>query len=278
MHNTVVDARTLVSHLGDSDWVVLDCRFDLTQPEAGRERYLAGHVPGAVYAHLNEDLSGPPLTHRGRHPVPLPEALRRTFGRWGVTAGRQVVVYDDAGGSIAARAWWLLRYMGHDAVAVLDGGWQAWLEAGGALERQDVTPTPAQFRGEPRQEWLVGIADVEAAPLLVDARDPPRYRGELEPFDPQAGHIPGARNRCWRANLGATGRFLTPEVLRAAFLELLGAVTPSALVSYCGSGVTGCHNLLAMAHAGLPVGRLYGGSWSEWSSTPGRPVATGEEP
>lgn len=275
MHGTLVDVETLRSHLLDRDWVVLDCRFDLAQPEAGFERYRASHVPGALYVHLDRDLSGPPVTNRGRHPLPVPETLSATFGRCGIDARSQVVAYDDAGGCMAARAWWLLRYMGHDAVALLDGGWQAWVEGGGALEAGVVTRTPARFTGQPRQEWVVPIGAVERAALLVDARDPARFRGEHEPLDPRAGHIPGAVNRFWRANLGANGLFRPRDELRRELLELFGPVPASEVVSYCGSGVTACHNLLAMAHAGLSAGKLYAGSWSEWSSSPDRPLASG---
>lgn len=275
MHRTLIEVSQLVSLLGQPDLRLLDCRYELTQPGAGRARYEAGHLPGALYADLHHDLSGPPVTNRGRHPLPLPEALRATFGRWGIGPRTQVVVYDDSGGCFAARAWWLLGYMGHEAVAVLNGGWQAWLAATGPLSDAPASVDPVHFQGAPHPERVVGIDEVEGAPRLVDAREGPRFRGEFEPLDPKAGHIPGAVNRFWKDNLDASGCFLAPRALRSAFEALLGDVPPGGLVSYCGSGVTACHNLLAMAHAGLPAGRLYGGSWSEWSGTPGRPVATG---
>ncbi len=275
MHSTLVDAATLRAHLGDPAWIVVDCRFDLAAPEAGQRDWLAGHVPGARYAHLDRDLSGPPRTDHGRHPLPAPEALVATFGRLGIGPGTQVVACDTAGGMFAARLWWLLRYMGHDAVAVLDGGWQAWLAAGGPVETGAVEPRAARFTGTPRGEWLVTLEEVGEAPLLVDARDPARFRGEVEPLDPVAGHIPGARNRHCRTNLDAGMHFRPPAELRGEFTTLLGAVPAGDAVFYCGSGVTACHNLLALAHAGLPPGRLYAGSWSEWCRDPARPVATG---
>lgn len=278
-HRTLIDARTLHERLGDPNWRVVDCRFDLQDPEAGRRAYREGHIPGAVYAHLDEDLSGPPVTDHGRHPLPTPANLCTVFGRLGITERTQVVGYDAAGGALAAaRLWWLLRYMGHDAVAVLDGGWQAWQAAGLETSPGEEGVPWVEFRGEPRTEWLVTVDRVPAAGLLVDARDPVRYRGESEPIDPVAGHIPGAVNHFWQQNLDETGRFLAPEALAQRFAQTLGEHAPEEAVFYCGSGVTACHDLLAQAHAGLPVGRLYAGSWSDWCRVPERPIATGPEP
>jgi thiosulfate/3-mercaptopyruvate sulfurtransferase len=278
MYGTLIDVQTLAAHLDDPDWVVIDCRYDLTDPDRGRGAYCAGHIPGALYADLGRDLSGPPHTDRGRHPLPAPSALAATFSRLGIAAGVQVVAYDAAGGTIAARLWWLLRYLGHDRVAVLDGGLPAWQEAGLAI-RAGVESRPArEFHGEPRRDRLVTLDAVAGAAMLIDARDPVRYRGEQEPLDPVAGHIPGARNYFCKLNLAADGRFLPAGEIRMQLLEVLRGATPGSAVFYCGSGVTACHDLLALAHAGLGEGRLYAGSWSEWCRTPGNPVAVGPEP
>ena len=274
---TLIAVADLAPRLGDPGWVVVDTRFDLTDVGAGRADYLAGHVPGALYAHLDLDLSGAPLTDHGRHPLPGAEALVATFSRLGVGPGVQVVAYDRAEGATAARLWWLLRYMGHEAVAVLDGGFRAWTEAGLPVDGGAVHREPRGFRGEPRSEWLVTVESVPGAVRLIDARDPKRYRGEHEPIDPVAGHVPGAANHCFMRNVDEAGRFLAPEVLARQLAESFGAAAPEETVHYCGSGVTACHNLLAMAHAGMAPGRLYAGSWSEWCADPSRPVATGED-
>ncbi|MCC7410314.1 MAG: sulfurtransferase [Gammaproteobacteria bacterium] len=278
MHTTLIDCATLAAALGRPDWVVVDCRFDLAQPEAGRRGYLAGHVPGAVYTHLDHDLSGPRGPASGRHPLPSPPALAQTFGRLGIGPGVQVVACDAGGGLFAGRLWWLLRYMDHAAVAVLDGGWPAWRAAGGSVQTGEVQPVARRFEGEPQADRVVTVDQVLAAPLLVDARDPARYRGEHEPLDPVAGHIPGARNRYCRDNLGADGRFLPAATLREHYLQLLGDTPVHEVVFYCGSGVTACHDLLALAHAGLGDARLYAGSWSEWCRDPTRPIAVGPAP
>ena len=275
-YTTLIDANTLAALHGA---VIVDCRFNLMDTARGEAAYVAGHIPGAVYAHLDRDLSNPPATDHGRHPLPPPARLCEVFGKLGIGNGVQVVAYDDASGMMAARLWWMLRYMGHDTVAVLDGGLAAWTTAGRPLETGTVTPVPAPFTGTPRRERLVVLADIEAAasPLaLTDARDPARYRGEVEPIDKRAGHIPGARNHVWQKNLDQTGRFLDPPALREAFLSSLGTLPGSTTVHYCGSGVTACHNVLAQVHAGLPEPRLYCGSWSEWSRDPQRPAATGD--
>lgn len=276
--NTVISVDDVFRRLGDAECVIVDCRYNLMEPEAGRRAYLLSHVPGARYAHLHDDLSGEPLTDHGRHPLPSPEALTRLFGRLGIDEGAQVVVYDDADAGIAARLWWLLRYMGHGSVAVMDGGFRAWNSAGLPLESGPVEVVPKIFRGEPRREWVVTVGEVPGEKCLVDARAGPRYRGEEEPLDPVAGHIPGARSHPYRDNVQADGRFRSPQELKNQFEKTLGAHAPETAVYYCGSGVTACQLLLAAAHAGLPPGRLYAGSWSEWSSDPGRPVASGPEP
>jgi thiosulfate/3-mercaptopyruvate sulfurtransferase len=287
MWDTVVRCAEVQALLDDPvatpGLVLVDCRADLKDHSAGARAYAEGHIPGAVFAALEGDLSGPPVTDRGRHPLPTPAALAALFGRLGIDAGRQVVAYDDLGGAFAARLWWMLRYLGHHAVAVLEGGWPAWLAAGGPVETHPIHPVArppvAQFSGTPATGRLATLAEVLAAPLLVDARDPARYRGDEEPLDPRAGHIPGARNHFFRRNLDEEGLFLPPERLREAFRESLGGgeITEDTIF-YCGSGVTACQNILAAVRAGLPEPRLYAGSWSEWSRTPDLPVATGPTP
>lgn len=275
MYRVLIEANELYPHLEDSKWRVVDCRFELRAPEAGRDAWLGEHIPRAAYADLERDLSDMSRTGRGRHPLPGGAALCRTFGRLGIGQDTQVVAYDSADGSIAARLWWLLRYMGHEAVAVLDGGWQAWCAADYPRSSGEEHPPAAVFRGSPREDRVVASEDVLRAPCVVDARDPRRYRGEAEPLDPVAGHIPGAINAPFRDNVAADGRFLSAARLRERFASLLGDCPSSDAVFYCGSGVTACHNLLALARAGMTEGRLYAGSWSEWCSERSRPVARG---
>ena len=279
-YTTVVPAAELAEHLDDPAWVIVDCRFDLLDTDAGERRYGESRIPGALYAHLDRDLSGPRQASGagGRHPLPAPADLTRTFGRWSIGRDVQVVAYDDQSGHYAARLWWLLRFMGHDAVAVLDGGWPAWLAAGLPVESGEVTerdvPAERLYEGGPRFERLVALDEIAAAPLLVDGRAPERFRGETEPLDPVAGHIPGAVNRPYTVNWDAAGQWRPQEALLAEFIELLGDTPAEEAVFYCGSGVSACVNLLALVRAGLPEGRLYVGSWSEWSRL-GRPVARG---
>lgn len=273
---TVIDPEGLVAHLGEADWRVIDCRFDLMDTDAGERRYREAHIPGAIYAHLDRDLSGPkdPAGPGGRHPLPTPAEMTRLFGRLGIDGRTQVVAYDDQSGHYAARLWWMLQLMGHRAAAVLDGGWPAWLDAGLPIRTgEEGAPAERLFVGAPRMDRLATGDEAAGAPLLVDARAPERFRGEVEPLDPMAGHIPGATNRPYTANWTADGRWRSQEALLADFLDLLGDTPAEVAVFYCGSGVSACVNLLAMARAGLPEGRLYVGSWSEWSRL-GRPVAT----
>ena len=280
-HTTLIDAAALAAL---EQPVIVDCRFDLKDPARGEAAYAEGHIPGALYAHLDRDLSNPATTDHGRHPLPPPARLNEVFGRLGITPGVQVVAYDDTGGMIAARLWWMLRYMGHEAVAVLDGGFQAWTAAGLPLEAGLVSVTPRIYPGRPKPERLVLLDEVLAATAirpsitfeLLDARDPARYRGEVEPLDARAGHIPGAHNHCFQKNLDRHGRFLPIQGLREAFVGSLGTLPSETTVHYCGSGVSACHNVLAQVHAGLPEPRLYCGSWSEWSRDVQRPAATGE--
>ncbi len=278
MYKTLIETAVLAKHLHDPNWVIVDCRFSLADTEAGERAYQEAHIPGAVYAHLDRDLSGPPTTDNGRHPLPTPAALTTLFGRLGIDRQKQVIAYDDTNGMIAARLWWMLRYMGHEAVAVLDGGWQAWVAASLPVRSGAETNPATLFVGSPKTEWLVRLTDVPHVSLLIDARDPARYRGELETIDPKAGHIPGAVNYFYQENWGENGRYLPPEEIRRRLQAVIGNHQPEEVVFYCGSGVSACVNLLAMEHAGLGNGRLYVGSWSEWCRDPSRPIATGNTP
>jgi thiosulfate/3-mercaptopyruvate sulfurtransferase len=278
----LIGAEELAARLPDGALAV-DCRFDLADPARGERDYAEGHVPGAVYAHLDRDLSD--LTRQaeglGRHPLPLEQAFSERLARWGWRPGLLLVAYDGAGGALAAaRLWWLLRLAGVAGAAVLDGGWPAWLAAGLPVSREAPVrePTAVSLRFDAAQ--LAGHEEAQAAGgdpgrLLLDARAAPRYRGEVEPIDPVGGHVPGARNRPFSDNLGAGGRFKDAAALRAEFLALLAGRPPQAVVHMCGSGVTACHNLLAMEAAGLSGSRLYAPSWSGWLGDPARPVAKG---
>jgi len=271
---TLISAEDLHAQLGQPGWVVLDCRFDLASPSrVAREVYPAGHIPGAHYADLERDLSGPTTGRNGRHPLPSPSQLVERFSAWGIAPESQVVVYDDNSG-YAARAWWSLRYMGHSAAAVLDGGLAAWIDQGYPLAEGAEQPAPGGFRGAPHPEMGVPTVAVLTAPRLIDARAPERFRGEIEPIDRVPGHIPGARNYPWATSLGDDGRHLAPDELRRRLLATLDGVAPSQAAAYCGSGVTACNILLAMEHAGILGVRLYPGSWSEWCSDPSRPIET----
>lgn len=280
-YTTLIGTDDLAAHLDDPRWVVVDCRFTLGQPQRGRDDYRQAHIPGAVYAHLDQDLSGPVVPGQtGRHPLPDVDTAARTLGGWGIDGLTQVVAYDDSGGSMAARLWWMLRWLGHSSVAVLDGGWQRWRDTGGAASAGVETRAPAQFTPQPRPELLVDAARVldllhNPAFRIIDSRSAERYRGEVEPIDPVAGHIPGAVSGPSTAVLATDGRFLPPETLAAHFQTLLGPVAPEQAVFYCGSGVTAAHNMLALAHAGLGDALLYAGSWSDWITDPQRPVAKG---
>lgn len=279
---TLIDARTLEGLLGRQDIAVIDCRFQLNDPGWGRQEYLRAHVPGAVYADLDVDLSGVKTGFNGRHPIPDAGALNRTLGRLGVSRDVQVVAYDQDSAMYASRLWWLLRWMGHASVAVLDGGFSGWLGAQGPTRSGDEPSTPRVFDGHPNPAMLATLEDViemvggRRTALLLDARAPERFRGDVETIDKAAGHIPGARNHFFKDNLDEAGRFRTTAELRANLSKSLDTIPPDRAVVYCGSGVTACHNLLAMEHAGLGGARLYPGSWSEWSSDPQRPTATGE--
>ncbi|HMK85334.1 MAG TPA: sulfurtransferase [Steroidobacteraceae bacterium] len=287
--NSLVDVAALEALIGSA--VILDCRFDLTSPDAGRQAYLREHIPTARYVDLNRDLSGPVTPSSGRHPLPPPERLAARLHELGVGPDTQVVAYDEMNGSIAARAWWLLRWLGHSPVAVLDGGLKGWIAAGGALESGEApqiasasgasaSSAPALLVSQPDPSAVVTTAELIRARedprrRLVDARAAERFAGTVEPLDPVAGHIPGAINHPYTANLHADGRFLAPAELRRRWLELLAGSTPAEVIAMCGSGVTACHNLLALELAGLAGAKLYAGSWSEWIRDPGRPVERG---
>ena len=273
----LIDCAELAAILAQPELVVIDCRFDLADGAAGYAAYLEAHIPRAHYAHLDRDLSGPPHTDHGRHPLPSPARMAAVFSALGISAVSYVVAYDDGGGMIAARLWWMLRYLGHTNVALLDGGWQAWLSSGSAIANGNVPPRPGNFIGTPRRDRLVTLDQVATPSRLVDARAPARFRGEIEPLDPHAGHIPGARNHCWQKNLEPNGQFAPPATLAHNLERSLGILPDAATVHYCGSGVSACHNVFAQVLAGLPEPRLYCGSWSEWCSDSRRPRASGEE-
>ncbi|MDQ2703118.1 MAG: sulfurtransferase [Pseudomonadota bacterium] len=280
---TLVRAEDLAAALGGADpgasgLVVVDCRFSLADTAAGERDYLQAHIPGAVYAHLDRDLSDHRKQGQGRHPWPDAADFTARLGAWGIDPGTQVVAYDEADGSHAARFWFLLRALGHTRVAVLDGGLARWKALG--LPLDDAQPSPratryeAGFDGSRLLDAGQVQARLEAGDALLDARGAPRFRGEVEPLDRVAGHVPGARNRPFADNM-ADGRFKPAAQLAAEFREVLGASDPAHAIAMCGSGVTACHLILAMEHAGLPGAKLFTGSWSGWIEDPARPIATG---
>jgi thiosulfate/3-mercaptopyruvate sulfurtransferase len=277
---TLIDSESLAARLGDAQLRIFDCRFALNDTGAGESAWRESHLPGAQYAHLDRDLSGPHAPGAGRHPWPEADAFGAWLGRCGVTPDMQVVAYDAGDGAFAARLWWLLRTFGHRGVAVLDGGWARWR----ALDLPVAAATPAfpstVYHGAFGASALSSAAGIPArlaaGDLLIDARAAERFRGEVEPIDRIAGHVPGATNRPYAANL-RDGRFKPASELADEFAALLDGRAPSQVVAMCGSGVTACHHLLAMAHAGLPGARLFAGSWSGWIEDPSRPVATGQD-
>jgi thiosulfate/3-mercaptopyruvate sulfurtransferase len=277
---TLIDANTLSEQLIRDDLTLVDCRFDLGNTQWGEVEYARAHLPGALYLHLDRDLSGPITASSGRHPLPDPEQFASRLAALGASPDCQIVAYDQGNAAYAARLWWLARWIGLRNVAVLDGGIAAWRAAGLPLETAVRTPQPRKFPvALAENAWVSSEAvdELRLRPgnLLIDARGAERFAGRNETLDPVAGHVPGARNRPFLDNLGPDGRFLPAEVLRLRFGTLLGSVAPTSLIAMCGSGVTACHNLLALEHAGLPGARLYAGSWSEWIRDPRRPIATG---
>lgn len=276
---TLIDARSLAELARHDDVVIVDCRANLADRASGPRVYAQGHVPGAVYANVETDLSDLSRRGLGRHPLPDASAFSGVLSRWGWTPQRRVVAYDAANGALAAaRLWWMLRLVGAREVAVLDGGWQAWQAAGLPVETQTLARKPTTVAVEFDESQIVYTDALQAMRkniLLLDARAAPRFRGEVEPIDPVAGHVPGARNRPFSENLAGDGRFKPAQQLRTEFGALFEAYTPSEVVHMCGSGVTACHNLLAMEHAGLAGSRVYAPSWSGWIGAD-RPVTTGE--
>lgn len=280
MHTMLISTAELAAHLDDPSFVIVDVRHDLMQPDTwGETQFLAGHIPGALFAHLDRDLSAPKTGKNGRHPLPSPEAAAAYFGGLGVDATKQVVAYDQQTGMYASRFWWMLRWLGHAGAAVLDGGFHKWQREGRPVTASVAPPRPATFAI--RRTLPIASADEVLASLaqhsllVLDARAPERYRGEAEPIDPVAGRIPGSVNRPASQNLGPDLTFKPPRVLRDEFERLLSGTPPERVVQSCGSGVTACHNVLAMEVAGFATTRLYPGSWSEWSADPARPIARG---
>jgi len=274
--STLVSTGELEKNL--AHWRVFDCRHDLAKPELGEQQYREGHIPGAVFAHLDRDLSGRKTGNNGRHPLPDPQDFEKWLEKTGLTPKDHAVCYDAGPGAMAARLWWMLRWIGHDNVAVLDGGFAKWMKEGRPVTIDVPLFTPLNYPIKPRKELAVDAKNVEAAlgkSLLLDARAPVRYRGEQEPIDPVAGRIKGAKNRFNMDNLSADGTFKNPKQLRQELEAVLGERSPSDVIHYCGSGVAACHNLLAMELAGLKGGKLYAGSWSEWSADPKRPQERG---
>ncbi|MBK8817346.1 MAG: sulfurtransferase [Methylococcaceae bacterium] len=278
-YTTLISANELNKELGNPDLIIFDCRFSLADTEAGFAAYRHGHIPTARYAHLDNDLSSTISSFTGRHPLPSTTVLAQNLGQWGMDNQSQVIVYDDNSGAFAGRLWWLLRTLGHDSVAVLDGGYRQWMQSGFPTTTHLPKITPKIFR-----PYLVGETQLNAMEVqnglagkkicLIDARSPERYRGEQEPIDPIAGHIPGAVNRPFQLNLDKNGLLLSPEILRNQFIQLIGEKNPQQIVHMCGSGVTACHNLLAMEVAELKGSKLYPGSWSEWIKDKNRAIAT----
>jgi thiosulfate/3-mercaptopyruvate sulfurtransferase len=275
-HTTLISAQQLAERLNDPNLVVFDCRHDLMKPGAGAQAYAQAHIPGARFADADTNLAGPKTGRNGRHPLPDSKVFMEWLGHNGVDSNKQVVAYDNVGSASAARLWWMLLWVGHARVAVLDGGWEGWVAQRLPVTAELPAITPTRFTGAAKTNWVSADALVQnldgGGLVVIDARAPERYKGLTEPIDPVAGHIPGARNRVYKENL-RDGLFKPPEELRREFTALLDGTPPAAIVHQCGSGVSACHNLLAMEIAGLRGSRLYPGSWSEWVADPHRPVA-----
>ena len=274
----LIQVETLRKVYSQPDWLLVDTRFDLSDPSWGFADYHRGHIPGAVFADLDRHLSGPKTPSSGRHPLPDPEVFKAFLGQIGVDRTRRVVVYDTVSGAFAARLWWMLKNYGHRNVAVLDGGFQAWVDAGLPVSQGVETNPETIFTGEPDHTQVVTTSQAvellqHPGRILLDARSPERYRGEIEPIDTVAGHIPGSLNRFHQLNLTHQGVLKDPATLRHEFDLLFEGKTPDQVVVYCGSGVTSCHHILSMQVAGLPGALLYAGSWSEWIRDPDRPIA-----
>jgi thiosulfate/3-mercaptopyruvate sulfurtransferase len=279
---TLITPEELNQHLEDPNWAIFDVRFDLQDKGKGSQEYLKNHIPRAVYAHLEEDLSLPASQQGGRHPLPPVEDLVRTLSHWGIDSKVQVVAYDDRGGGIAARLWWILRYLGHNRVALLDGGFPAWLRAGLPTRQDNESRMPRTFHAEVQDRMLVQVEEVlkcihDEGCLLIDSRAPERYHGLEEPIDRIAGHIPGAVNRFWQDNLDKDCHLLPKEALREEWKAIIKDIPPQNTIVYCGSGVTGCFNIFAMTLAELEGARLYDGSWSQWLEDPDLPMVLGTQ-
>jgi thiosulfate/3-mercaptopyruvate sulfurtransferase len=285
MPSTLIEPQDLFPHLDDPGWAIIDCRFELARPSWGAQAWAAAHIPQAQYADLDRDLAAAPAAHTGRHPLPPIEALAESFGRLGIDQQVQVIAYDQGTGMFAARLWWLLRWLGHEQVAVLNGGFAAWERAGlPVTSARTVRPARTfRVRGVPAlpvssaqvADWVAQGVFERAEMQLIDARAADRFAGENETLDPIAGHVPGARNHPYALNLAPDGRFLEPRELRQRWQQTLSGQPAARAIAMCGSGVTACHNLLALEVAGLPGARLYAGSWSEWIRDPTRAVARG---
>ena len=271
--NTLVSTEELAAH---PEWRIFDCRHDLANPELGAQQHGEGHIPGALLAHLDRDLSAPKTGGNGRHPLPEPKTFVSWLGRQGLQPTDQVVCYDGGPGAMAARLWWMMRWVGHETVAVLDGGYSKWQREGRPVTPDVQAVTAVAYPGRAKTSMVAYLSHVEKKlkrAALLDARAPVRYRGEQEPIDPVAGRIPGAKNRFNNDNLSAEGTFKKPELLRAEFEAILSDRKPTDVINYCGSGISACHNALAMEIAGLTGSRVYPGSWSEWSADPSRPIS-----
>lgn len=280
MSGLLVGAEELIVHIGDPGWCIFDCRHDLQNVDYGAEAYAKGHIPGALFLHLDRDLSGEKGGRHGRHPLPDPAAFAKRMGECGVGADTQVVAYDNESGVFASRLWWMLRWLGHEKVALLDGGLPGWRRAKQALDTKVPVAAPVEFVARPQPMTVDADFVLGRLPslkgMIIDARAPERFSGEQETLDPVGGHIPGAVNRFYFGNLDDAGCYFKPAgELRAEFDALLAGRDPTRIIQQCGSGVTACHNLLAMEIAGLTGSKLYPGSWSEWCADPARPVATG---
>jgi thiosulfate/3-mercaptopyruvate sulfurtransferase len=274
----LISAEQLAERLDDANVIVVDCRFNLMDPAAGRAAWATGHIPGAFYADLDQDLAAPRAATTGRHPLPDPQHLGAILGGWGLEPNLTVVAYDDVGGAVAARLWWLLRWAGHQQVALLDGGWQAWQQADLPVEQAQPSLAEGAYPIKPGMMPTITVDEVQESLqqeqlVLLDARDAKRFAGLVEPIDTVAGHIPGSLNRPFQDNLDANKCFLPPDLLRASLLAQLDDVNQHQLACSCGSGVTACHNIFALELAGIPDAALYVGSWSEWILSPDRPVA-----
>ncbi len=280
MSALLLSTEELANRLTDSDIVICDCRHDLMDLEKGRRAYAEGHIPGAHFLHLDDDLSGAKSGKNGRHPLPDIATLTKKLGSIGVDRSKRIIAYDDTGGPYAARLWWLLRWLGHDNVSILDGGINKWIAENRPADRNVPTAKATTFISTQRAGLTADASFIlanisEGSSIVVDARAPERYRGDTEPIDPVAGHIPGAVNRVFKNNLNADGTFKSSAVLQLEFSALLGTTASSQVINQCGSGVTACHNLFAMELAGFGGSKLYPGSWSEWCADPVRPVARG---